>query len=75
MDILAQSIEATVNADGEIPMGFLFASVKNVGAATAQVNGVPLPAGEAKSFPFVGKGYQAIAYVVNGSTLRIMRVI
>jgi hypothetical protein len=75
MDILAQGIETEVNADGEIAMGFLFASIKNVGAAEAQVNGVPLPAGEAKSYPFVGKGYQAIPYQVNGSTLRIMRVI
>jgi hypothetical protein len=75
MDILAQCIETDVNDDGEIPPGFLFASVKNVGASTAQVNGVPLPAGEAKSYPFVGKGYQAILYEVNGSTLRIMRVI
>lgn len=75
MDTLAQGIETEVNADGEIAMGFLFASIKNVGAATAQVNGVPLPAGEAKSYPFVGKGYQAIPYQVNGSTLRIMRVI
>lgn len=75
MDILAEALEGDVTEDGSIPAGFLFASVKNVGGAIASVNGVPLPAGEAKSYPFIGKGYKAIAYQVNGSTLRIMKVI
>lgn len=75
MDILAQISEQDHVADGNIPQGFLFASIKNVGAATAQVNGVDLEPGEAKAYAFVGKGYQAVPFVVNGSTLRILHVI
>lgn len=75
MDILAQINEQDFNADGQIPQGFLFASIKNVGGATAQVNGVDLAPGEAKAYAFVGKGYQAVPFVVNGSTLRILHVI
>ncbi|MBL6444676.1 hypothetical protein JMN32_00040 [Fulvivirga sp. 29W222] len=72
MGILAQTIEKEVTADGELPTGFLFASVKNVGSQPVLVNGVTLAAGEAKSYPFVGKGYQAIPYQAGGSTLRIL---
>ncbi len=75
MDILAQIAEQDFNADGQLPQGFLFASIKNVGAQTASVNGVDLPPGEAKDYPFVGKGYQAVPFVVNGSTLRILQVV
>jgi len=74
-DILAQSIETETAADGQIAAGFLFASVKNTGNALAIVGGVPLAAGEAKSYPFVGKGYLAIHYQTNGTTLRIMTII
>ncbi|MCB0375260.1 MAG: hypothetical protein KDD04_05015, partial [Sinomicrobium sp.] len=69
MNILAQITEQDTGADGEIPQGFLFASVKNVGDQTADVGGVPLEPGEAKSYPFVGKAYQAVPYTVNGSVL------
>ncbi len=75
MEILADITEQDFNADGEIPQGFLFASIKNVGDQTADVNGVALEPGEAKSYPFVGKGYGAIPYTVNGSILRILHVI
>jgi hypothetical protein len=75
MDILAEALEENVTEDGTMSAGFLFASVKNVGSSVATVNGVPLAAGEAKSYPFIGKGYKAIPYQVNGSTLRIMKVI
>ncbi len=75
MDILAHITEQDVNTDGDLPQGFLYASIKNTGATTATVNGVDLPAGEAKDYPFVGKGYQDISYVVNGSTLRILYVL
>lgn len=75
MDPLAESLEEEVTTDGEIPAGSLFVSVKNVGSSSASFNGVSLPAGEAKSYPFVGKGYKSMSYQVNGSTLRIMRVI
>lgn len=75
MDILAQVAEQDVVAAGQIAEGFLFASVKNVGAQNALVGGVVLPSGEAKSYPFVGKGYQAISYNPQGSTLRIMKIV
>ena len=74
MDILAQVTEVEVSADGAIAAGFLFASVKNIGGSTATVGGVSLLAGEAKAYPFVGKGYDAVAYQVGGSTLRILLV-
>jgi len=73
-DILAQITEIEVNADGDIPQGFLYASIKNIGGNTATINGVQLPSGEAKDYPFVGKGYQAVAYQVNTSSLRILYV-
>lgn len=72
MGILVQAIEQEVTGDGELPTGFLFASVKNVGTGTVQVNGVALAVGEAKSYPFVGKPYQAVHYQAAGSTLRIL---
>lgn len=75
MNILAQILEQDFTVDGQIPQGFLFASVKNVGAATATVNGVDLSPGEAKDYPFVGKGYQAVPFVVNGSTIRVLHVV
>lgn len=75
MDVLAQITEEDVNVDGQIDAGFLFASIKNTGAAVAQVNGVDLGIGEAKSYPFVGKGYMAVPYTVNGSTLKIMTIV
>lgn len=74
MDLLAQITEQDFNTDGAIPQGFLFASIKNVGATTTQVNGVDLTPGEAKTYAFVGKGYEAVLFVVNGSTLRVLYV-
>jgi hypothetical protein len=75
MDILAEIIEEEATIDGQLPNGFLFASFKNVGDTIATVNGVSLAVGEAKSYPFVGKGYKAVTYSVNGSRLRIMRIV
>jgi hypothetical protein len=75
VDILAQIIEVETTVDGQLPSGFLFASIKNIGNAIATVNGVSLTIGQAVSYPFIGKGYATIAYQVNGSTLRIMRVV
>ena len=75
MDILAQAIEVETTVAGLIAEGFLFASVKNVGTVAALVGGASLPAGEAKSYPFVGKGYQQVSYNPQGSTLRIMKII
>lgn len=75
MDILAEPIEQDVTTDGQTPAGALFISVKNTGSAPAQFNGVALSAGEAKSYGFIGKGYKALAYQVNSSSLRIMYVI
>ena len=70
--LLAKTTEEEINDQrGEIPAGFLFASVKNIGNEPVIVNEVPLEAGKAKSYPFVGKGHQAIPYRVgpNGRLL------
>jgi hypothetical protein len=75
MDLIAQVTEQEATNDGQLTAGFLFASIKNVGTEVAVVNGVALAPGEAKSYPFCGKGYQSIQYQVQGSTLRIMQVI
>lgn len=72
MDVLATITEQEFIEDGTIPEGFLFASVKNIGNQTALVNDEELIPGEAKTYPFVGKGCQAVPFEVNGSTLRIM---
>lgn len=74
MNILAQAVEQDFTVDDSLPQGFLFGSIKNVGNQVAQVNGVNLLPGEAKAYPFVGKGYQSISFQVNGSTLRIMLI-
>ncbi|MDN5201234.1 hypothetical protein QQ008_07670 [Fulvivirgaceae bacterium BMA10] len=77
MDILANITEQDfTDTKGEIPEGFLFASVKNVGNQQVTVNGVALASGEAKSYPFVGKGYQAVPFIVSDqSTLRVLYII
>ena len=74
MDILAQIKESEVSENGIFEEGFLYGSVKNIGGKTAKVNGVSLNPGEAKSYPFVGKGYKTINYEPNGSILRILEV-
>ncbi len=75
MDILAAVTETDINTNGNLPQGFLFGSIKNVGTQVATVNGVDLPPGEAKAYPFVGKGYPSIPYTVNGSVLRVMMIV
>jgi len=75
MDVLAETIERVFDEAAEIPLGFLFASVKNVGDSPAMVNEVPLAPGEAKGYPFVGKPYDAIAFDPMDSSLRIMYIL
>lgn len=75
MESLAETIEQQVNVDGQTPQGALFISVKNTGGAIATFNGVPLAIGEAKSYSFIGKGYKAMNYSVNGSTLNLMYIL
>jgi hypothetical protein len=75
MDILAAVTEVDFNVDGNLPQGFLFGSVKNIGNQTITVNGVGLPPGQAKAYPFVGKGYPQISFVVNGSVLQVMMIV
>ena len=72
--LLAQTSETEVSdVAGEIPAGFLYASVYNVGTVDVQVNGVTLEPGQAKDYPFVGKGQEAIPYQVSDQgLLRIM---
>lgn len=74
MDILAEVQEIEVNQPGVIQDGFLVASIKNVGENKALVNDVVLFPGEAKGYPFVGKGYKKISYDPGASTLRIMAI-
>lgn len=75
MDVLAETVERVFEDAGEIPLGFLFASVKNIGDTTVMVNGVPLEAGQAKGYPFVGKPYNAIAFDPMDSTMQVMYII
>ena len=77
MDILASITEQEYSeTTSELPAGFLFASIKNVGELGVSVNGVALNPGEAKSYPFVGKGYHAVPYSVpTGGTLRILVIV
>lgn len=75
MDVLADTLEQAFTEAGEIPLGFLFASVKNIGNSSAMVNGIPLAAGDAKSYPFVGKPHNAKSFDPIDSTLHIMYII
>ena len=75
MNLLASPIETEHNVDGSFPQGFLFGSIKNVGNQTALVNGVDFPPGESKAYPFVGKGYEEIPFVTNGTVLRVMIIV
>ena len=75
MSIFADPQEVVVEVDGQTPPGALFVSVKNTGGADATFNGVTLLAGEVRSYPFVGKGYRALSYVTNGTTLQLLVVL
>lgn len=75
MDVLAETVEQVFNEVGEIPLGFLFASVKNTGTSAVMVNGIPLEAGDAKSYPFVGKPHNVKSFDPMDSTLHIMYII
>ncbi|WP_299212613.1 hypothetical protein [uncultured Dokdonia sp.] len=75
MNTQANPIETEVEEQGQLEAGFLFASFKNTGMGNVIVNGVILSAGEAKSYPFVGKAYQAISYDSQLSTLRILYIL
>ena len=74
MDVLARTIEKEFTDAGEIPVGFLYASVKNIGTSDAIVNEVTFPVGEAKDYPFVGKPYEAKTFDPKGSILLVMYV-
>jgi hypothetical protein len=75
MDILAKITEQEFTAPAEIPLGFLYASIKNVGDTAVMVNGVNLNPGEAKGYPFVGKPYNAIPFDTQDSRLRVLYVL
>ncbi len=75
MDILASITEVEQTETGEIPVGFLYASIKNVGDTPCIVNQVALAPGEAKGYPFVGKPYKALPYDPQDSKLRILYVL
>ena len=75
MDILSTVNEIEIKDNGELTEGFLYASIKNIGSQDAQVNGVVISPGEAKTYPFVGKGYHSVNYQPSGSTLRVLEVL
>ena len=75
MDVLANITEIEVTEAGSIPLGFLFASLKNVGDTPALVNGVTLAPGEAKGYPFVGKPHNIKSFDPLESRLLVMYVI
>ena len=75
MSVLANPIALLKEDAGVIPEGFIFLSYKNIGNQPATVMGLPVAPGEADSFPFVGKGYPAIAYDATGTTLKIRYVL
>lgn len=74
MDILAKSTEQDFTQVGSLATGFLIGSIKNIGTTEALVNGVSLAPGEAKGYPFVGKGYEAIEFDPLQSTLRVLQI-
>ncbi|WP_025663293.1 hypothetical protein [Aquimarina megaterium] len=75
MDVLANITEQDFTEAGEIPLGVLYASVKNVGQTPVMVNNVELAAGKAKGYPFVGKPYGVIPFDPQDSTLRVLYVL
>lgn len=75
MDVLAEIKEEDFTQSGSLEEGFLFGSIKNIGTEVAIVNGVSLAIGEAKGYPFIGKGYKEINFDPNGSTLRVLQII
>lgn len=75
MDVLAKIIEQDFTEAGEIPLGFLYASVKNIGDTPVLINEVSLSAGEAKGYPFIGKPYRAISFNPQNSTIRVLYVV
>jgi len=75
MDVLAEIKEEDFTQVGNLQEGFLFGSIKNTGSEIATVNGVSLAVGEAKGYPFIGKGYKEISFDPNGSTLRVLQII
>ena len=75
MEVLAKINEQDFTEAGTLQTGFLMGSVKNVGATEALVNGVVLESGEAKGYPFVGKGYESISFDPMDSTLRVLEIL
>ena len=76
MDLLAQITEIQPTQSGIIPVGTIYASFKNIGTEATNVNGTPLEPGEAKDYPFIGKGYSDIPYeIVPNSKLKILYII
>lgn len=78
-DLTAVTLAATnaeVTADGTIAAGAASVTVANVGAATATVAGGPLRVGASVTFSAnrVNEILGAIAYTVNGSTLKLVEV-
>lgn len=74
MDVIAETIEQAFTDAGEIPLGFLFASVKNIGDSEVMVNNILLAPGDAKSYPFVGKPHDAKPFDPMDSTLYVMYI-
>lgn len=75
MQVLANITEREFIEAGEIPLGFLYASIKNIGDQPALVNGVSLASGEVKGYPFVGKPYNPVPFDPQDATLRILYIL
>ncbi|MGB3464332.1 MAG: hypothetical protein WBA74_03645 [Cyclobacteriaceae bacterium] len=76
MALIAQINESEVtDVTGEVPAGCLFASFKNTGSVDLTVNGFTIEPGDTKTYPFLGKAYPTIGYVVSDqTTLAIMYI-
>ncbi len=75
MNPLVTPNELEIQKPMELPVGFLFASIKNIGLSAATVNNTILASGEAKSYPFVGKGYETLEIDPEDSTLLVMYIL
>ena len=75
MSIYATPFEGVQVEAGATQAGALFISVKNTGAKVALLNGIALAPGEVRSYPFLGKPYQAIPYDPQGSELTILYIL
>lgn len=71
---LATPVEVSTTGSGTIDSGALEIGFYNSGSADATINGVTLPAGASKTYPYVGKQYGEISVDATGTTLKICAI-